>query len=68
MKREDIEKITKDMEAIGFEVMEIKASTYFLDASYRKILNGGYELKIMPIKKNDDTVLNEEASANGNKI
>ena len=60
MKRTDIEKISKDMEAIGFEIMEIKACTYFTDTSFRKALNGGYELKIMPIRDNKKTSANVE--------
>jgi len=60
MKREDIEKMANNMEALGFEIIEMKAIVYE-KMSIHAILSGGYELKIMPIKNKEKDGTSDES-------
>jgi hypothetical protein len=55
MKRSDLEKLAKDMEEIGYEILAVKPLQLSFDSSPRKILNGTYNVKIAPIQACDDS-------------
>ena len=48
MKRADIEKIAKDMEGIGYEILEISSAVFFHKIG--DVVKGAYDLRIAPIK------------------
>ena len=49
MKRADIEKLAKDMDEAGYEILSVKPLPWSFDSSPKKIINGAYNIKIAPI-------------------
>ena len=50
MKSADIEKLAKDMESIGYEILEIKPECFGMQGFKEKILTGAYTVIIAPIQ------------------
>jgi len=51
MKRADIEKLAKDMEGIGYEILAVEPECFSCPHDERKILTGAYSIKIAPIRE-----------------
>jgi len=51
MKSADIEKLAKDMESIGYEILEIKPECFGMQGFKEKLLTGAYTVIIAPIQK-----------------